>query len=90
MEAVGDVTVSPEAIVNSFGLGTWGKVRVRWGEDVLRKSKAADPGVDHALDPSSEIDAVEGVSTPLVVLLPFVTASDRCLLSVMVAPGLEE
>ncbi len=63
---------------------------MRWGEDVLRKSKAADPGVDHALDPSSEVDVEEGVSTPFVVLLPFVTASDRCLLSVMVAPGLEE
>ena len=35
-----------------------------WGEDALRKSKAADPGVDHAFGPSSEDDVVEGVDTP--------------------------
>ena len=59
------------------------------GEDALRKSKAADPGVDHALGPPSKDDVVEGVSAPLFIMLPFVTASDSCLLSVMVASGFE-
>lgn len=58
------------------------------GEDALRKSKAADPGADHALGSSSADEVVEGVSEPLVVLLPFVKAAGRCLLSVMVALGL--
>lgn len=57
-----------------------------WDEDVLRKSKAADPGVDHALGPS----VVEGASMLLAVLWPLVTASGRCLLSVMVASGFED
>lgn len=62
---------------------------VGWGEDALRKSKAADPGVDHALGPSL-VDEVVGVMVPLVVLLRFVTASGRCLLSVIVAAISEE
>lgn len=52
--------------------------------DALRKSKAAEPGVDHAF-PSSEDDVVEGVSALLVFWWPFIAASGRCLLSVMAA-----
>lgn len=57
------------------------------GADALRKSKAAEPGADHALGSSSEHDVDGGMSAPLC---PFVTASGRCLLSVMVPSGFEE
>ena len=52
----------------------------------LRKSKAAEPGLDHALGPSSEgkvVVVVEGVRAPLVVFVPFVKASGCCFISVI-------
>ena len=58
-----------------------------WGADALRKSKAAEPGAHHALGSSSEHDVDGGMSAPLC---PFVTASGRCLLSVMVVSGFGE
>ena len=46
--------------------------------------------MDHALDPLSEDDVVKGKSGPLAILWPFVTVSDRCLLSVTMSSDFRE
>ena len=58
MDAVGHVTVSPGKIVRFVAWRAWGTWIWGLGEDALRKSKAAEPGVDHAFDPLPENDDV--------------------------------
>ena len=83
MDAVGDVTVSPGKIVNFIAWRAWVTWIRRLGGDALRKSKAAEPGVDHAFGPLPDDDDIVSFETPLAILTPFVRVSDRCLLSVM-------
>ena len=94
MDAVGDVTVSPWGTCQlrlNYKLPSRcvrGR-RVRQGQYALRKSKAADPGADHALGSLSE-DDVEGVSTPLDVFSPLVITSGCWLLSVIMTSHVEQ
>lgn len=59
MDAVGHVTVSPYKAVSHIVRRAWDTWNWALGEDALRKSKAAEPGVDHALGPLPEEDDIE-------------------------------
>ena len=59
MDAVGHVTVSPGKVVSFIRPRAWLTRIWGLGEVALRKSKAAEPGVDHALGPLTEDDDME-------------------------------